>query len=550
MSKNNIRLFIGILAVFILLRLPGLSTSYYQDEFKNVAASETSLAAASAFLTHPPLTAILLRTDAVVFGGSGMRLLPFLFSVLSALLLFGVVRRRCDETTALWSVGLYAVTFYSVWASLMVDTDGAIIPTLFLAAVYCYDRARADTSRARLWLALLVLALGTGLMVKLSFVLVAAALLVDFLIAHRQSIRLSHLKVVGIGLGGVLAILIILFAGMRVLYPAFQFGGMIEHARAYMHLADRNYLQVLVQGVKAVYYLSPLLLVPLVLLSRDMLQKTRVFSIYLVLGLIFYFVLFDFSRGALDKYLMCAIVPLSVLAGTVFARFFSRSVPPSRWLIGIGILSAIAVSITACAPQTVVPLYPKSAWFLSVLHGRLNVLTPFNGGSGPLGFYVSFLPIFLGFFLSLSAVLAGLFVPRFRQGAVFIVLCLGLSYNLLFIEEFSFGKINGSASTALAASLSFIEESGTTEKILTYNDIGAYELLHMGKYAGRFYAAPQFEEGHQKLFAAYSGQFLVVGIPPLYEGFYSRYFAACDTLFQTRSGVIESTVYTCKKTEK
>lgn len=550
MSKNHTRLLVGILAVFILLRLPGLSTSYYQDEFKNAAASETSLAAASAFLTHPPLTAILLRTDAVVFGGSGMRLLPFLFGILSALLLFGVVRRRCGETTALWSVGLYAVTFYSVWASLMVDTDGAILPTLFLAAVYCYDRARADTSRARLWLALLVLVLGTGLMVKLSFVLVVAALLADFLITHRQSLRLPHIKIVGIGLSGVAALLLILFAGVRVLYPAFQFGGVIEHARAYMHLADRNYLQVLVQGVKAVYYLSPLLLVPLVLFSKDLLQKMRVFVIYLVLGFIFYFLLFDFSRGALDKYLMFTIVPLSVLSGAVFGRFIPRPALLSRSLIGIGIAVAAAVSMTAFLSQTVAPLYPKSAWFLSVLHGHLNVLTPFNGGSGPLGFYVSFLPIFLGFLLAFIAVLTALFMPRFRQGAVFIVLCLGLSYNLFFIEEFSFGKINGSAPAALAASLSFIEQSGTTEKILTYNDIGAYELLHMGKYAGRFYAAPQFEEGHQKLFAAHNGQFLVVGIPPLYEGFYSRYFAACDTLFQTRSGVIASTVYTCKKTKK
>ncbi|MFA6502888.1 MAG: glycosyltransferase family 39 protein [Candidatus Paceibacterota bacterium] len=550
MSTTHRTLLIGIVTLFLLVRIPALHLSYYQDEFKSVAAAETSLAAANSFFTHPPLTALLLRSDAIVFGGSGMRVLPLLFGLLSVGLLFAVVRRRFDTTTALWSAALYTVSFYGIWASLMVDTDGAILPTLFLAAVYCYDRLRGHTDQMYRWGILLALAVLTGLFVKLSFVLVPAALILDFFLERRRLFRLPRVSAIGFGLLGLGIVLVLAVLLVRLALPAFQFGGMIAHARAYMHLTDRNYLQVLVQGVKAVYYLSPLLLVPLLFLTRDLLWRARVFATYLVLGFVFYFILFDFSRGALDKYLMFTIVPLAVLAGSVFGQVSVRSLQFPRLWVGAGAVAAALVVAAAFLPQTVVPLYPKSAWFLSVLHGRLNVLTPFNGGSGPLGFYVSFLVIFLGYLTALSAAVLGRVALRFRHGALLVVLLAGLAYNAVFWEEFAFGKIHGSASVVLQDSLAFIGQRSDIGQVLTYNDIGAYELVKMGKYAGRFYAAPQFEAGHAQLFAAYEGAYLVVGVPPLYDGFYSRFFSQCASVFQTRSGVILSTIYTCQKTKK
>lgn len=549
MNKKIILSLGAILVLFIALRMPLVQLSYYQDEVKTAAASEISLAAASALLTHPPLTALLFRADALVFGGTNMRVLPLLFGLLSALLLFVVARKRYTEHAALWATGLYAVVFYGVWASLMVDTDGAILPTLFLAALYCYDTLSARPKHSLVWAGLLGFVLILGLLVKLSFVLVIGALAVDFLIAHRHAIESQHLKRIGVGLLGGGGALVLIFLGIQVVNPAFQFVGMVAHARAYMHLADRNYLQIVVQSIKAVYYLSPLLIVPLIFLERDLFSKTRVFITYLGLSIIFYLVLFDFSRGALDKYLMVTIIPLCVLSGLVLSRYISVA-PLPRWGIGLGSVAAALVIGVSFLPQLVVPLYPKTAWFSSVAHGHLNVLTPFNGGSGPLGFYVSFLVIFAGYACAVIAAVVGFLVPRWRRDALVVVLLVGLAYNALFIEEASSGRLYGSASVALQESLSFIETASSTQKIVTYNDIGAYELSHMGKYAGRFYAAPQFETGHAQQFAAYNGDFLVVGIPPLYDGFYSQYFAKCVSLFQTQSGVITSTVYSCGKAKK
>lgn len=544
--KIDARITLAVLIVlFIAVRLPGLSTPYQQDEFKTAIAAETSLAEASSFLTHPPLTALLLRADAVLFGGENLRILPLIFGVISALLLFAVVRRRFDDAAALWSVFLYSVAFYSVWASLMLDTDGAVLPTLFLASIYCYDKAKLHSRVLNYWAFSLVAILIVGLLVKLSFILVVGALIVDFLFERRNILTKTHVAYTVLAFLFFSVLLVAVFATIKFLTPTFNIGGMFSHALYYVRLSGRNYLQIVIEATKAVFYLSPLLLVPLIFISRDIIKKTTPFLWYLALGGVFYFILFDFSHGALDKYLMFTIVPLCVIGGAVLSRSFaSFSVYTQRYYLAGGALVFLALIALMFVAPDVVPLYPKTEWFARVVHLGWNVLTPFNGGSGPVGFYVSFLVIATSFFAAGIAAVAGYIKKQFLVAAAIIIVCSGMAYNVVFIEEFSFGGVYGSASAALAPALAYIEATDSIKSIMTYNDIGAYELKHMGKYAARFYAAPQFEAVHKQGFVTYKGAFLVVGIPPLYKGFYTDYFKTCSADFTARSGVIVSTVYT------
>jgi len=126
------------------------------------------------------------------------------------------------------------------------------------------------------------------------------------------------------------------------------------------------------------------------------------------------------------------------------------------------------------------------------------------------------------------------------------VLLIGLIYNGVFIEELVYGRINGSAPEVLHEALSFIADNKEIKQVITYNDIGAFELTALNKYGGRFYAAPQFEQSHIERFAAFSGEYLVVNIPLLYQaGFYGKFFSSCQTIFETRSDRIEAKVYHC-----
>ena len=50
---------------------------------------------------------------------------------------------------------------------------------------------------------------------------------------------------------------------------------------------------------------------------------------------------------------------------------------------------------------------------------------------------------------------------------------------------------------------------------------------------------------------SFDGAFLVIDIPPLYDGFYRDFFNSCTILFTVRSGAITSTVYSsCTWTKK
>jgi hypothetical protein len=84
------------------------------------------------------------------------------------------------------------------------------------------------------------------------------------------------------------------------------------------------------------------------------------------------------------------------------------------------------------------------------------------------------------------------------------------------------------------------------KSVITHADAGAYELKGMGKYAGRFYAVPGYEEAHQKSFAKFDGHYLVVDMPHINnDSFYSKFFQTCQIAFATSSGVIAAHVYYC-----
>ncbi len=548
MSNQRTKLiFVCLLALFIIVRLPGLSLPYHQDEFKNIIASESTESVSG--LTHPPLLQIWFLLGHFIFGGENFRFWPLFFSFASWFLLFATLRRRAGEQAAYWSVFLFTFSFYAIWSSLMVDVDGSLLLFFSILAFYVYDRwRRADNEIKNKWLILLGLSLLLGFLVKLSFVLIFAALILDFLWKKRRDISFRKIIIFLLALVSFSSVLTSSFIAFEVFFPPFDWRAMLVHADYYAE-GSRNYLQIIVQALKAVFYLSPLLLAPLFFLSRETIKRLRPFFLYILLGIVFYFGLFDFSRGALDKYLMYLIVPLAAIGGEVINRVMA-GVSTRQIKLGLLIGGVLAVGLLALnfLPHEVLPLYPKTEWFSRALAGRWLMLNPFTGGSGPLGFYLSFLFIILSFVVSLGLIFIGWVKKTWRPVALTAMLAVGAVYNLTMSEELFFGRINGSAPQALNQALTFIGQSPIIKSVITYNDIGAYELVKMGKYAGRFYAAPQFETAHQERFAKHnqeSGYYLAVEMPLLYNGFYKEFFSRCQSLWSARSRAIPVNVYKC-----
>src|ERR1051326_8313706 len=119
-------------------------------------------------------------------------------------------------------------------------------------------------------------------------------------------------------------------------------------------------------------------------------KDIKLFYFFLILGFLFYLVLFDFSIGALDRYFQFMIVPLVIISAVVTDNIFTFSKDKIKWKIVIPIF-AITVLIFKLQflTQTIPPLYPKTDWINRIFSLKWNFLYPFNGGSGPLPFYVS-----------------------------------------------------------------------------------------------------------------------------------------------------------------
>ncbi len=552
MSKKVWIITLCLTALFLFVRLPGLDLPYHQDEWKNVETA-SNIEDAGKFYAHPPLFQMIFVAAHEIFGADYFRVLPLLFAAASAILLYFVVRNRADKTAGFLAVGIYSICSYGILGSLVPDVDGAILPFFFLLAVLFYDKWKSSSgSKKKLWLAATLAILTVGFLVKLNFILVIGALVLDYLWDERKNLSVKKI----LGLGALTLFFGLLYTGILYLigyvYPAFDLSIMFGHAGQFSEDIARNWIQIAVQGSKAIFYLSPLLVVPVLFISREIADKFKVFILYLVIGGIFYFIVFDFSRGALDKYLMYAVIPLAAIVGGIFARLFKSHNDLSKWraplLVGIG-LSALLYWLNFL-PHEVLPLYPKILWFTRVLHGEWAILNPFHGGSGPLGFYISFLFIGMSFIFTIVLGLVGLLKKEWRGGIALVILITGLTYNAVFAEELLVGKINGSSQKVLEEAIDYIGKNNLITKVLTYNDTGAGLLQRQNKYSGRIYATPDSEEGYKKLFAkhqALGGHFLVVGIPPLGpSSFYGKFFAECDSLFATTSGKITANVYECK----
>ena len=552
LSSQKFRFIIGLLLlIFLLLRVPGLHATYHQDEVKWVVHSTTP-GDTDTGKGQPPLSGIIFPWAGKHLGADNMRLLPLLFGLLNFWLLYWLVKTLFDKTTALWAVGLFSVCFYSVLASLMVDIDGQFLPSFVLLTFLAFFQwQRAATAQARwVWGFALGASLLLGFMAKLNFVIPALALLAYYLSDKGWLKQLNSKRGLGILAGGLVFLgaigLGLLVA--REFFPSFNLERVFAHATDFFNFTGRDLGQVVFQTGKAIIYSSPLLLL-VTLVKREEYKNLKLFFWWLAAGGIFYYMLFDFSRGALDKYLAFTIVPISVIGGVVLKRSFSDASTRLnlKWLSG-GVVLTAAIFFLQWLPQAVPALYPKGEWIKRILALKWNFLMPFTGGSGPLGFYVSFLFIALLWLLALGLVWLMRSRPPQQRSYLFLLLLISLVYNLTFVQEYALGNINGNATNLVKKAVAFIAANPQIDKVITYNDIGNLELNQIGKYERRIYVAPKNDAEHKQTLNNFKGHYLVVDIPRLSpDSIYARYFSTCQSIYQARHRQISDTVYDCAK---
>jgi hypothetical protein len=531
-------IFVLILILFVALHIPGLHIPYHQDEYKWVYYSHPEITPPGT-VPHPPLTEFIYARLGPIVGDNNFRMIPFVFGILDFFLLFYLAKILFDKKTALWTVSLFTVSYYSLLATLTVDVDGAVMPFFLLLLSIGYVKFKEGNPR---WLWLVLAGAVGGFLVKVSFAVCLAAFALDFLIEKKVLSDKRKILKYSLALLGGIGALVLLLLGAKFIFPFFNLAYALKYWEHFAVFKDRGWFQTFIQFAKSLLYTSPLLILPVIFVDKEIWVKTRVFFFFIFLGLLFYLFAFDFSLGALDRYFQFLVTPLCIISGAVFAQKinFEKKDVALVSLIGLGVFALQFFK------QFVPPLYPKAEWISRALHFKWQFLFPFTGGSGPTGFYVSFSFIALIWIVSLIFTLSSLKMKEVRGRALFCLLILGIIYNGVFLEEYLFGKINGSPVKLFENAKAYIKKDQQIKSVVVYNDIGGFEIQKLGKYERRLYAAPQFENTYREYFKNYSGYILYVDIPKIGENnFYSNYLATCKSIYRDSDQYINSNIFKC-----
>jgi hypothetical protein len=547
-SRNNTWSVLSIIViVFLLIRFPAVDSPLHQDEYKWPMIVSPEWQSDTA-IPHPPLSQFIYKTAGKIVGfDNDFRYVPLFFGTINLLLLFYFLKRFYGKKEAIIGSLIWVFSFFSILASLMVDTDGQIMPFFFLIALIAYYHLRQERGKKAGWFALLALSLIAGFFVKASFVISIGAIGAHFLWSQRNKLTRKQYAKYGVYVLGGAGILISLLLLSKLIFPFFNLNQTLSYWKHFI-VFDRNWLQTGIQVVKAFFYISPFLVILPFFDLKNVWNKCRVFVFFLLFSFIFYIVLFDFSIGALDRYLQLLILPLTVMASVVLAPIISSSDKNKKKAVFVGVGVALVIFLLQYIPHFVPSLHPKSEWISRVFSLKWNFLYPFSGGSGPLGFYISFLFIALSWFVSMGALVVPYFKLNYKNLIILFILPVGILYNFGFTAEYLFGLQNGSAPKLLSEVVEFIKNNPEIKKVTVYNDNGGAEIQAIGKYRKRLYTDPAFDVS-QKIdtLNQYKEHYLEIDVPKIDpNSVYRRYLDSCEVIYNQVDKSISAKVYDCK----
>ena len=504
-----------VLVGFLFLLFLGFGQVYHQDEYRWV---EMVLKIHDNPVDHPPMAPFLYGIVVRLFGDASLRLVPALMGLANMVLVYLVsVRLSARRRVGILAAFLFASCSYSLIASLQIDIDGAVLPFFVLASVYCYLRAQEGN---RLWLLVLAVALAGGFLTKLSFVLCAGAIAMDYAMSVR--------------------------AARSWLFS----GAVIAHARDFnlFNFASRAYLDLVFKVLKSFVLLSPLLALPAMagFFMREVRRRYRLWYLFLLFNFIFYLVIFDFSTLTVERYFMFLIAPCAVIAADVLYRWWTKtSRQPNQVALAVGVALLIG-TLALALPHTILPQYPKIAFVNAVRSLDFSFLLPITGGSGPAGLYVSARFILWMGAASMGALAGWRYMHRYRSFFLALFIACGLLSSLVITQEYLVGGLYGDVSKLVRQTVAYVNANPDIKHVGTYYDIGLYDLQASGKYANRFYLAPNRDYAHG--IQTFRGHYMVVDFPKVDNSHpYLQAIQRCPVIKTFTEREIQSYVYDCTK---
>jgi hypothetical protein len=236
----------------------------------------------------------------------------------------------------------------------------------------------------------LALAIIGGFLTKLSFILCVAALAIDWSWGRFSLTRVNWGKIIKRAV--VIVPWFLILAGGIYWFFSTNFATVITYAGHFkiFNCSERAYGDMGFKIIKSLLLASPLLLFSGLLAFTDgkLRRQYRFWWIYTGINIVFYLLIFDFTRLTIERYLMFMIAPLCIVGAEVvykmvyslqFTVYGLKQISGRRWLaIGVG---AYLLMLILIIPHDVIPLNPKSAYFDRITLGELNFLIRSEGAS-------------------------------------------------------------------------------------------------------------------------------------------------------------------------
>ena len=543
MTKKHKILFIIFIALFIWTRFLGFGHIYHQDEYRWASIADPFFGDLES--PHPPLPEYLYKAVGQYWNFDYLRIIPLVFSFLSLVLLYLIVKKLTDKTAVgLVAVALFVVNIYSAIANLQIDIDGAILPFFVLLGYYAYLYLYENPRSKKYWVIFLISLVG-GFFTKLSFLLFLGSLIIYFisinLIGGGKRISLRKFLY-------FLAPMVVLGVAFYILY-SLKFEFIIRYAESFnvFNFGSRKYFDLGFKIFKSFVWLSPLLTLPLLtgLFDRSVLQKYGFWYLYLLVNLIFYTVAFDFATRTIERYFMFLIIPAIIISSQVLYNAVSKYGTYKYWGTRLAIILFIVFIVGILSlPFEVLPLDPKTGYVEKVKALDFNFLIPFSGGSGPSGFYFSAQFILWSWVVSLVCWLAVFFKSKFAKPTLLLFLVFGIGYNIVFLNEYLGKSFYGNVPSLSKKTIEYVLENKEIKNVITYYDVGAYYLRKSDQYSSRFYTAPSRD--YVPKLSMFDGYYMIVDFPPIDKnGRYWPLISRCDLVQTFSDKSANSYIFNC-----
>ena len=468
-TKNK-WIFLIILGIIIFsVRLIGLNISLYDDEanFAYTLSHLNSFGFNTHYFTHIFFNWIYMPLIAL-FGFKiwVFRLVPWIFGILTTLLVYFFAKRHYSERTAFFASLLMLISFYPTLASLQFDVEGSLVTfAITLLFFSLLESERVTSSKNKLFWQIMA-GIGLGIPIikynpgYLIFTLAIYALInrhFNFCQAFKD-------------------LFVIYLTGAFVFF-SFILLGIISSPENWLNFvwvggfSDTKFGHPLYYLALTMFLLwsTPLLFSFYLLSILKWDRKNLLLVTWISVPLLAYSFLLPY--GAMDRYFMNTIPALTILGGYFIAKMnFNKK----QVIIGSVLFTFFTTLffILNLIPFKYIPCFPEL--YLSELKNlNLNFLFAYTSASGPT-FGINFLILFLVLVISFMALL-GFWLCWKKESmatAFFLIfISVGLAYNVFLVSEYLFHPTTPNVSTVQWSMIKYVEENNLSYPVYT-NDEG------------------------------------------------------------------------------